>query len=127
MFGHRAIAERHFVGRYVRVRQERFTWAIVCLYVLVIGLGSTLYPSYRVDVRIPFEEMALAWAIGLFELKEHWGALGLGLLPLYVRLWSPEVAASHVRDRRVVTVLIALIVWFDFITGHILNNIRGLA
>ena len=127
LFARGVVTDRHFVGRYLGVRYERFAWAVVVLYVLVLGLGATLYPSYRVDVRIPFEEMGLGWAIGLFELKEHAGALGLGLLPLYAYLWQAERARSHARDRRVITALIAAIVWFDFVVGHILNNIRGLA
>jgi hypothetical protein len=123
----RAGASLHFVGRYAGVSRELYTPAIVVLYVLVLGLGSTLYPTYRTDVRIPFEEMQLAWAIGLFELKEHAGGLGLGLLPLYAQLWRPQFSVSHERDRRLVTLLLAAIVWFDFVTGHVLNNIRGLA
>ena len=127
LFARGVIAGNYFVGRYAAVRQERFTRAIVVLYGLVIFIGSILYPSYCVDVRIPFEEMQLGWAIGLFELKEHAGALGLGLLPLYLHLWRQQFDATHARDRRFVTALIAMIVWFDFVTGHVLNNIRGLA
>ena len=121
------IADGRFLGRYAGVRQERFTWAIVVLYGLVVGIGATLYPSYRVDVRIPFEEMQLGWAIGLFEIKEHAGAIGLGLLPLYAHLWRPQFDATHTRDRRMMSALLAAIVWFNFVTGHVLNNIRGLA
>jgi hypothetical protein len=127
LFARGAVTKTRFVGRYVAVRQERFTLAIAVLYVLVVALGSTVYPAYRVDVRIPFEEMALGWAIGLFELKEHAGAVGLGLLPLYVHIWRSEFAVSHAHDCRVISAMIAAIVWFNFIVGHILNNIRGLS
>lgn len=116
-----------FGGHYVAVHAERFSRAVAVLFVGVIALGAFLYPSYRTDVRIPFEEMQLGWAIGLFELKEHGGALGLGLLPLYLQLWRTEFIATHARDRRLVTLLLALIVWYDFVTGHVLDNIRGLA
>ena len=68
----------------------------------------------------------MAWAIGLFELKEHFGGIGLGVLPLYVYTWRAEQADSHRRDRVVLTVLLALIVWWNFIVGHVVNNIRGL-
>lgn len=64
---------------------------------------------------------------GLFEVKEHWGGVGLGLLPLYAWLWHSPQAVDAVRDRRIVTALLAAIVWFDFIAGHVLNNLRGLA
>jgi hypothetical protein len=115
-----------FIGRYVAVGQGGFTIVIVMSYVVSVVLGGIIYPTYRVDVRIPFEEMSLIWAIGLFEMKEHWGGVGLGFLPLYAYVWRPQQAASHHRDRVVITALLATIVWCDFIVGHILNNIRGL-
>ncbi len=127
MFARGRIRRNLFVGQYAAVRDVRFTRAIVALYVLVVGLGSTLYPAYRLDVRIPFEEMSMGWAVGLFEIKEHLAALGLASLPLYAHLWRPEFAETHARDRRVVTTFIAAIVWLDFLVGHVLNNVRGLA
>jgi hypothetical protein len=116
-----------FVGRYVAVGQGAFTTAITLLYVVSVGLGAIIYPAYRLDVRIPFEEMSLSWAVGVFEIKEHWGGVGLGILPLYVYLWRPQQIATHRADRIAVTVLLAVIVWTDFLVGHVLNNIRGLA
>jgi hypothetical protein len=92
-----------------------------------VALGGLVYPSYRVDVRIPFEEMSLGWAIGLFELKEHFAGLGLALLPLYVLVWRPDSAATHRGERIAITLLLAFVVWWDFLVGHILNNLRGLA
>ena len=115
-----------FIGRYVAVGQGGFTIAVVVSYVAVMIFGALVYPAYRVDVRIPFEEMSLIWAVGLFEVKEHWGGVALGLLPLYAYVWRPQQTATHGRDRLMITVLLSVIVWFDFISGHVLNNIRGL-
>ena len=115
-----------FFDRYAGVRSRSFTAAIVILYVVNVGIGAVLYPSYRLNVRVPLEEMSLAWAIGLFELKEHFGGIGFGVLPLYVYTWRPERADSHRQDRVALTVLLALIVWWNFIVGHVVNNIRGL-
>lgn len=116
-----------FLRRYASVRPHAFTIAIVLLFLLCVIPGGTIYPAYRLDVRVPFEEMGLWWAVGLFEVKEHWGGVGLGLLPLYAWLWHSPQAVEAVRDRRIVTGLLAAIVWFDFIAGHVLNNLRGLA
>jgi hypothetical protein len=116
-----------FVARYARVRDAGFSIAVIVLYVGVMILGSILYPTYRVDIRIPFEEMGLQWAVGLFEIKEHVASIGLGVLPLYAFLWQSAVREEQQRNRRAITVLLAAIVWYDFIAGHILNNIRGLA
>jgi hypothetical protein len=89
-------------------------------------LGAIIYPSYRLNVRIPFEEMFLFKAVGSFESKEHFAGIGVGLLPLYYWLWRPNVADSHRRDRLAITTVLAFIVWWGFLIGHILNNIRGL-
>jgi hypothetical protein len=115
-----------FVGRYASVGQGGFTVAVVVSYVVTFVLGGIIYPAYRIDVRIPFEEMSLIWAVGLFEIKEHWGGVGAGFLPLYAYVWRPQQTTTHGRDRVVITALLAAIVWCDFIFGHVLNNIRGL-
>lgn len=116
-----------FTGRYVSVGHRGFTSAIIVLFIVSFLLGALIYPAYRVDVRIPFEEMSMFWAVGLFEIKEHWGGIGLGVLPLYVYVWRAEQLASRRRDRIAVTALLTIIVWTDFLVGHVLNNIRGLA
>lgn len=122
----RAARGAGFLARYAAVRPESFTTAIIVLFLVTLGLGATIYPAYRVDVRIPFEEMSLGWAVGLFELKEHLAGLGLGTLPLYAYVWRRELGESHRLDRCMVTVFLGAIVWFDFIVGHVLNNLRGL-
>jgi hypothetical protein len=123
----KTVQSSSFVNHYRAARQQLFTRAIVALYIVTLVLGATLYPAYRLDVRIPFEEMSLGWAVGSFELKEHLAGLGLGLLPLYAYLWRPQFNDSHRRDRTLVSAFLAGVVWFDFLVGHVLNNIRGLA
>ncbi len=115
-----------FLGRYAAVPHQGFTGAVALLFVVEIALGAFIYPDYRLDVRVPFEEMGLAWAIGLFETKEHFGGLALGMLPLYAWLNRPGIAADRPADRMAVTLLLAFVVWFDFLVGHVLNNLRGL-
>lgn len=117
-----------FVDRYTGVNQKTFTATVVALYVLGLILGGVIYPNYRLNVRIPFEEMRLGWAVGLFELKEHFAGIGLGVLPVYAYSWSSQTAdRSNERTRRILTILLAAIVWWDFLIGHVLNNLRGLA
>jgi hypothetical protein len=64
--------------------------------------------------------------VGLFEVKEHWAGIGVGCLPLYLYVWRAERAQSHRADRLAVTLILSVIVWTDFLAGHVLNNIRGL-
>lgn len=99
--------------------------AIIALYLLTATLGAIIYPTYRLSVRIVLEQMQLYWQNGSFELKEHFVALGLGILPAYWYLWRQPLSAEHARTRAVMTALLAFIVWWGFLVGHILNNIRG--
>src|SRR5580698_2594889 len=63
-------------------------------------------------------------AVGAFEIKEQFIAIGLGMLPLYWLVWRrPDPASTSARTA--VTLIFCFIVWFGFIVGHILNNIRG--
>ncbi|MGE3600719.1 MAG: hypothetical protein AB7N70_34795 [Dehalococcoidia bacterium] len=121
-----AVGRSSFAARYVRVRPTGFSTAVCLLYIASVLLGAVIYPTYRLDVRVSFEEMSLFWAVGLFEIKEHWGGIGLGMLPLYMYSLRPQVSAANSFDRIAVVSLLALIVWGDFLTGHVLNNIRGL-
>ena len=114
-----------FTGRYTSVNQRTFTRAVIVLFVSAVVLGALIYPYYRLNVRIPFEEMRLAAAVGVFELKEHFAGIALGVLPLYAWVWRPEAAETHRSLRIALTVMLAFVVWWDFLIGHILNNIRG--
>lgn len=111
-----------FIARYAKVDHTAFTLSIAVLFVLSVLLGGLIYPNYRLHVRIPFEQMSLAWAIGLFELKEHFGGIGIGLLPAYICAWRSRDAAPRLG----LTLALAFIVWWNFLVGHILNNLRGL-
>lgn len=114
-----------FTSRYARVNQRTFTGAIVVLFIASVVLGMVIYPYYRLNVRIPFEEMRLAAAVGVFELKEHFAGIGLGILPLYAWVWRQEAMETHRHLRVALTLMLAFVVWWDFVIGHILNNIRG--
>jgi len=115
-----------FIDRYSSVSRKTFTIAIVSLFATNVILGAIIYPTYRLNVRIPFEEMRLGWAIGLFELKEHFAGIGLAMLPAYAFVWQTQSDLAS-RNRVAITLILALIVWWDFLVGHVLNNLRGLA
>jgi len=117
-----AVRGGRFITRYAKADHTAFTTAIAALFASSVLLGGVLYPTYRLHVRIPFEEMSLGWAVGLFELKEHFGGLGIGILPAYIWAWRSSSAAS----RMGLTLVMAFIVWWNFLVGHVLNNVRGL-
>lgn len=128
-----------FVSRFRAVSGLSYTNAIIILFVLTFILGGVIYPAYRLNVRGYLSDYRLLSAEGAFEIKEHVSAIGLGLLPLYWFLWRRTIAepagadgaaaangSAQVLARGAVTVMLALIVWYGFLAGHILNNIRGL-
>jgi hypothetical protein len=114
-----------FLGRFRAVPGAHYANAVVVLYLCTALLGAILYPEYRMSVRVMLEQLELRQANGVFELKEHFASVGLALLPAYWVFWRAPYATEHARTRAVVTLLLALIVWWNFLVGHVLNNIRG--
>jgi len=116
--------QRTLLTSFRAVRGSAYANTIVILYVVTASLGAIMYPTYRLAVRVVLEDLRLSAANGMFELKEHFVALGLGMLPAYWYYWR-QPPAEAATARRVLTLLLALIVWWAFLVGHILNNIRG--
>jgi ABC-type amino acid transport system permease subunit len=114
-----------FVERFRAVPSAHYVNAIVVLYLVTFVLGGIIYTHYRITVRLVIEQLELWSAHGLFELKEHFLAIGLGLLPAYWYVWQQPLAVEHVRTRAVLTAILCFIVWWSFLVGHIINNLRG--
>ena len=115
-----------FTGRFRAVAAPGYANTIVILYVLTAILGAIIYAEYRVGIRIVLEELHLNAANGSFELKEHFATIGLGMLPAYWYYWrQPATDAMVARTRAIMTGILAFIVWWNFLAGHIVNNIRG--
>ena len=115
-----------FVDRFRRVNGQAYATPIVVLFAVTALGGAFLYPQYRIDVRPTLEDLQNSAANGVFEIKEHLVAIGLGLLPAYWLFWREPLAANTAAARRSLTWLLAFFVWWSFVIGHILNNIRGL-
>jgi hypothetical protein len=115
-----------FVNRFRGVHSATFTNVVVLLFLAATLLGGLLYPRYRVDVRPTLEDLQLRAANGVFEIKEHFAAVGLGLLPAYWRFWRAPLKLEYADARKYLTWILAVIVWWNFIVGELLNNIRGL-
>ena len=115
-----------FVGRFRSVDSGAYATAIVVLFVVTAIGGALLYPQYRLDVRTTLEDLQLRAANGVFEIKEHLVAIGLGLLPTYWLFWKAPRASEQGQARRYLTWMLAFIVWWSFLVGHVLNNIKGL-
>jgi hypothetical protein len=115
-----------FMDRFAQVNAAAYVNPIILLFVLTALGGAFLYPQYRIDVRTFLEDMQMRRSNGIFEIKEHLVAIGFGLLPSYWLFWRTAPGPGKVRTRRYLTWMLAFIVWWSFLIGHVLNNIKGL-
>src|ERR1700761_1623689 len=120
------MTERSFVTRFRSVGAAGYTNAVVILFLVTSLAGALLYPPYRLDVRPTLEDLDMRAANGVFEIKEHLAAIGLGLLPAYLFFWRTPLTAEGLVARRYLTWILAFVIWWNFLVGHVLNNIRGL-
>jgi hypothetical protein len=113
-----------FVSAVRSVNGMNYTNVVIILFLVIFTIGTIIYPVYRVGVRTVLQEYRDFKPEGMFEMKEHLLALSLALLPIYWFLWHKASADNRVA-RIVVTGILACAVWWAFLTGHIINNIRG--
>lgn len=125
VFWPRRPGQSGFVARMRVANSSGYVNAIIVLYCITFILGALNYPTYRVFVRPPLQDLQLTYAIGLFEVKENFAAIVLAMLPSYWYFWrkSPEFPVT----RNAITAILFVTVWYNFIAGHILNNVRGFA
>jgi hypothetical protein len=108
------------------VAAARYTNANIVLYLVAATLGGIVYASYRITVRTYLESARLWSANGSFEVKEQFVAVGLGMLPLFWWVWQEPLDPAKAVARKAITAILCFIVWYSFLVGHVLNNIRGL-
>jgi hypothetical protein len=113
-----------FVARFRAVSGRRYATAVCVLWIITFILGAWLYAKYRIYVRIPIEQDGYYKTLGAFELKEHLVTFGLGALPLYWLLWN-AAGEAYASSRKWLTAWLALICWYAFLAGHVVNNVRG--
>lgn len=115
------------VTRFRAVPAAGYATAVCVLYVLIFLVGSFIYTQYRVAIRIPLEAQHFYRTGAFFDFKEHMATIGLVLLPAYWYFWKNAQNRQYDNARKGVTLVLAVIVWFLFIVGHVLNNTRGFA
>ena len=115
-----------FIDRFRAIPAVNFTNAIAVLYVLTFVLGAYIYPTYVLDVKGAVAESGLRKTIGVFQLKEHLAVIGLCMLPVYWQYWRSVPLTTARATRGFLTILLMLIVWWNLVIGHLLNNVQGL-
>jgi hypothetical protein len=114
-----------FFGRFRSVPSASFANAVVGLYAVSALLGGTVYLYFRVDVRPELERAGHWHVLGFFDLKEHFAAIGFALLPAYWVCWRRSRTDEPARTRIALTSILAFIIWWGFLSGHVANNIMG--
>jgi hypothetical protein len=106
--------------RYARVS----LWA----YVIVYALGALMYPAFGVHIRNTYFDPELPWATGLFEVKEHWGAVGLGMVCMYYFV-RKSFKPSEEKDKLFLYVplcfILNIILWYKVIVSCYLTALKG--
>jgi len=115
------------VTRFRAVPAAGYATAVCVLWVLTFLVGSYIYTKYRIYVRIPIEQGGYYKTGGFFDFKEHVATIGLVLLPGYWYFWKNAQNPEYDNARKGVTLVLAVMCWFLFIVGHVLNNTRGFA
>lgn len=116
-----------FVTRFRAVSGQSYAVAVIVLYVLTAIMGAWIYTRYRIGPRLTLEQQGYWKTFGAFELKEHFVAIGLAVLPAYWYYWRKPLSQEHNAARTGLTTFLCFIVWYGFIVGHLTNNIRGYA
>ena len=125
VFWPRRPGQTDFLANARGIRPQVYVTPIVILFVITFILGASIYPIYRVYVRPPLEDLRVLYGIGLFEIKENFAAIGLALLPAYWYFWKK--APEFTTTRKALTAIYFFTIWYNFIAGHLLNNVRGFA
>lgn len=116
-------------GRFQRERLELYYVKVAFWsYLVVYTLGALIYPAYRVHIRRDYFDPSLPWATGLFEVKEHWGAVGLA--PFFAcYLLRKSFRPSEERQKLWLYVplclLLNVIVWYKVVVGCWLTTLKG--
>jgi len=114
-----------FFGRFRAVPAERFANAIIVLYLTSALFGAIVYLYFKIDIQPTLERDRHWHAMGFLDLKEDFVGVGLGILPAYWFCWRRLADSQHNHIRTTLTILLAFIVWWSFIVGHVMNDIRG--
>jgi len=119
-------------GRVVKVAQEKlYATLLLIFYVVNFIVAAMLYPTFRVRVRHEHFDRDLRWATGLFEVKEHFAAIGLVLV---IGLWLLSRATGRLADapqRRIVpayaamVAMLLIIVAYNVWSGWYLTTLRS--
>jgi hypothetical protein len=116
-------------GRFTHFRAEYwFTLTAVILYIADFVLGALVYPVFRVRIRAEYFDANLPWATSLFEIKEHFAAVGLALI-LSIFLIRNTIDPQEGKDKLwtwfAFWILVCVVLLYQAISGPYLVLLRS--
>jgi hypothetical protein len=116
-------------GKFGRQKLElRYARWSLWSYTFVYVVGALIYPAFRVYIRGEFFDPQFPWATGLFEVKEHWGAMGLAMFFVYYYLrksFKPSEEKQKLFLYAPLCLLLNIILWYKTIVGCYLSLMKG--
>ena len=121
---------KYLQGKFGRAKQElRYLKWSLSSYIFVYVIGAIIYPAFRVYIRGEVFDPLLPWATGLFEVKEHWAALGLAIFAVYYFLrknFDPKQEKEKLRYLYApLCMILNIILWYTVIVGCYLTLLKG--
>ena len=119
---------------YVRGKfgRQKLEWLYVKVslwtYTIVYVIGALIYPAFGARIRHPYFDPELPYATGLFEVKEHWGALGLAMFFVYYflrRSFKPAEEKDKLFLYVPLCLLLNVILWYKVAVGCYLTLLKG--
>ena len=116
-------------GKFARQKLEwRYVKVSLWSYIIVYITGALIYPAYKIYIRNIYFDPEIPWATGLFEVKEHWGALALAFFFVYYFLrksFKPDEEKEKLFLYVPLCFLINIIVWYKIVIGCYLSLLKG--
>jgi len=97
-------------------------------YLVTFLIGALVYPTFRVRVRAEYFDESVPWATGLFEVREHWSAIGLALFIAFYFLrgkFDPETEREKLFLYTALCYILNLIVWYCATVGYYLTTLKS--
>ncbi|MCP4259392.1 MAG: hypothetical protein GY774_18080 [Planctomycetes bacterium] len=116
-------------GKFGRQKlEQRYVKYSLWSYIIVYVFGALIYPAFGVYIRSPYFDPKFPWATGLFEVKEHWGAVGLAMFFVYYFLrksFQPAEEKHKLFLYVPLCLILNVIIWFKVIVGCYLTVMKG--
>lgn len=127
----------YLAGQFGHYQSERrFALIVAIAFVCTFVLGNLLYPTYKVRVRAEYFDTPAMVAHGLaavarvFDIKEHWVALGCAVSLVLLLLSRRAHPKDHPQVTRLyigLSMFVCASAWFGAIVGLVTASYKSLA